>query len=223
MCESNSPLVISSQTSPHQNLAKLVDKYQRTELQDSIPKHAYDAFDIASKFVANEPIILDSGCGTGESSYRLAEQYPDMKVLAIDKSIARLQRSHHYGETPDNLLLLRSDCVYLWRLIKQAQWNIQKHYLFYPNPWPKPGHLQRRWHCHPIFPTLVALGGSLTMRTNWQIYADEFVQALEIITSRSFSVKSLELEGAFTPFERKYLSSGHALYEVCADLKLTRI
>ena len=215
-----SSLIVSSQTMPHKNLAKLVLKYQNSEFQDSIPMHAVNAFEIANKFVSTNNVILDSGCGTGESSYRLAEKFPQHKVVGVDKSIERLQRSHANGEQPDNLLLVQSDCIHLWRLIKQAGWNIERHYLFYPNPWPKPGHLQRRWHGHPIFPTMVSLGGVLTMRTNWGVYAQEFAQALQLSGLDNIEMKQLVLDAdiAFTPFERKYKQSGHQLYEVVSNL-----
>ncbi len=218
MSESKSSFVVSSQTQPHKNLAKLVTKYQKTKMQDSIPKHAHDAFKIADQFVASDSIILDSGCGVGESSFRLAKQYPDTKVLAIDKSALRIQRSGSFDCCPDNLLILQADCVHFWRLMLEQKWHIKRHYLFYPNPWPKPGHLQRRWHAHPVFPTLIKLGGIITMRTNWIIYAQEFAQAIAMYKGNTNPVRQLALENAFTPFERKYINSQHALYEVQADL-----
>jgi len=220
MSDAKSPLIVSSQASPHKNLGKLVLKYQNSEFQDSIPKHALDAFQIADEFVSSNNVVLDSGCGTGESSYRLAEKYPENKVIGVDKSNQRLQRSHIHGDQPANLLFVQCDCVHLWRLIKGAQWNIQRHYLFYPNPWPKPGHLQRRWHGHPVFPTMIALGGVLTMRTNWKVYAQEFMQALDISCSGTLVMNelALEIDNAFTSFERKYIQSEHQLYEVATTL-----
>lgn len=218
MNEYKSRHINSSQLVPHKNLAKLVNRYQRSSIQDTIPKHAYDTFAIANNFIANSDVILDSGCGTGESSYRLARQFPNIKILGIDKSSARLQRTYIHGETPDNLLFVRADCIHFWRLIKQAHWNIQRHYLFYPNPWPKPGHLQRRWHAHPVFPVLISLGGVLIMRTNWGIYAQEFAQALEIILQQRINIQELQIDEAFTPFERKYMASNHCLFEIMQDL-----
>ncbi len=219
MSSIKSPLIVSSQTAPHRNLAKLVLKYQNSELQDSIPKHAENAFLIANKFVSSNKVVLDSGCGTGESSYHLAKKYPDHKIVAVDKSIERLQRSHAFGEQPANLLFVQSDCVHMWRLIRQAGWKIERHYLFYPNPWPKPGHLQRRWHGHPVFPTMLALGGMLVMRTNWEVYAQEFAQALTMSGCADIDMKQLKLDSdaAITPFERKYIQSGHQLYEVMSQ------
>ncbi len=220
MSVTKSPLIVSSQTAPNKNLAKLVQKYQNSEWQDSIPKQALNAFQMANEFVSSNKVILDSGCGTGESSYHLAEKFPEYKVIGVDKSTERLQRSHVYGDRPVNLLFVQCDCVHLWGLIKEAMWNIERHYLFYLNPRPKPGHLQRRWHGHPVFPTIIALGGVLTMRTNWKVYAQEFMQALEISCSAEVMMNELvlEIDNAFTPFERKYRQSGHQLYEVVITL-----
>lgn len=220
MSIAKSPLIISSQTSPHKNLAKLVLKYQNSEFQDSIPKHAVNAFQIANEFAASNQVILDSGCGTGESSHRLAQDFSEYNVIGIDKSIDRLQRGHAFGDLPANLLFVQCDCVHLWRLMSDANWNVARHYLFYPNPWPKPGHVQRRWHGHPIFPMMIALGGELTMRTNWKVYAQEFAHALEISGAGKVEVKQLELEvcTAFTSFEGKYIQSEHQLYEVVTTL-----
>lgn len=218
MSEEKSPIISSSQTGPHKNLPALVEKYQCSKIKDSIPNHAYDAFAKAKRFVANDSIILDSGCGVGESSYHIAKKYPDIKVIAIDKSVARLNRSHIHGEQPKNLLLLHADCVHFWRLAQQQQLSVLRHYLLYPNPWPKPGHLQRRWHGHPVFPVLIALGGELMMRTNWLIYAQEFAQALALTKNKNFSVNRFIPKNPITPFERKYLASQHELYQVLAEL-----
>ncbi|MFK8026856.1 MAG: tRNA (guanosine(46)-N(7))-methyltransferase TrmB [Gammaproteobacteria bacterium] len=220
MSVAKSPLIVSSQTGPHKNLHKLVQRYQNSEYQDSIPKHAVNAFQIADDFVSSHKVILDSGCGVGESSYRLAKNFPEYKVIAIDKSIERLRRGHVHGEQPANLLFVQCDCVPLWRLMHEAKWNVSRHYLFYPNPWPKPGHLQRRWHGHPIFPSMLSLGGVLTMRTNWQVYAEEFFQALKLsqIDEVESHLLNVPIESTYTPFERKYIQSHHTLYEVIANL-----
>ncbi|MEM8843869.1 MAG: SAM-dependent methyltransferase, partial [Pseudomonadota bacterium] len=149
-----SPQVASSQTAVHKNLEKVVARYLQNEFQNSIPKHAHDAFNIAQKFIQerNSKIILDSGCGTAESTHYLARQHPDYVVIGLDKSSERLGRCAY--ESSPNLLLLHADCIQFWQLAQLHHWRLQQHYLFYPNPWPKPGHLQRRWHAHPVFPSM---------------------------------------------------------------------
>ena len=218
MSFTRAPQITSSQTTVHKNLAKVVERYLNNEYQDSIPKHAHDAFNIANEFVKqrNSPVILDSGCGTGESTHYLAEKYPDRTIIGIDKSSARLKRNTN--ELLPNQLLIHTDCIHFWRLAHQYNWQLDQHYLLYPNPWPKPGHLQRRWHAHPVFPVMLKLGGTLTLRTNWNIYALEFAQALKIILDNEVEVKNLEIDHEITAHERKYFYSDHSLFEVIINL-----
>ena len=198
----------------------LWQRYSKTQFRAPIPRRAIDAFAAAHKFVQknNRPVILDSGCGNGESSYYLAARYPQHSIVAVDKSAHRLSRAHAHGPQAETLLFARADCISLWRLIRPAGWPIERHFLFYPNPWPKPGHLQRRWHAHPVFPTLLSLGGRLTLRTNWPIYAREFSQALDFFNKSVEPVLELQLTQAITPFERKYMRSQHKLFAVLACL-----
>ncbi len=67
---------------------------------------------------------------------------------------------------------------------------------------------------------MLSLGGVLTMRTNWQVYAEEFFQALKLsqIDEVESHLLNVPIESAYTPFERKYIQSHHTLYEVIANL-----
>ena len=71
----------------------------------------------------------------------------------------------------------------------------------------------RRWHGHPVFPVLLANARRVVLRTNWRIYADEFVRAAQLL-GRTGAVQTLVDDAAtLTPFERKYRASGHARFE----------
>ena len=109
---------------------------------------------------------------------------------------------------------MRADLTTFWRLVRRAGWTVDFHFLLYPNPWPKPGQLQRRWHAHPVFPELLALGGQLEMRCNWKIYADEFAFAVSRFLGRPVEAIRLAVDEPLSPFERKYRDSGHDLYLV---------
>jgi hypothetical protein len=50
------------------------------------------------------------------------------------------------------MVFVRADLVDYWRLLAEAGIGLARHYILYPNPWPKIGHLARRWHAHPVFP-----------------------------------------------------------------------
>jgi tRNA G46 methylase TrmB len=104
----------------------------------------------------------------------------------------------------------------VWNLLFEAQ-VMCEHYLLYPNPWPKKKHLKRRWYAHPIFPRLLATSKSITMRTNWRIYALEFSIALSLY-GVAHSMRRFEVSGdCLTLFELKYSESGHELYEITTN------
>ncbi len=198
-------------------MARTVAKHLRQTWQRPLAAHSRQAFAACVEPVAawSGPIILDAGCGTGVSSLQLAIDNPEALVLGVDKSAVRLGRGLP-DDRPGNLLLLRADLVDLWRLAAATGWKLAKHYLFYPNPWPKPGHFGRRWHAHPVFPTLLALGGELELRTNWETYALEWQQALALHGRRA-ELDSLDASTAasiVSPFERKYLLSGQRCFRV---------
>ena len=214
----NSNPVLSSQNDVHKDLVKTVRKHFSSNYQKPVSENSFKIFKAIEelKTSINLPAILDSGCGTGESTQVLAQQNPDRLIIGIDKSLHRLSRSN-VKETilqEENMILVRMNLVDFWLLAKQHEWQIEKHYLFYPNPWPKPKHLQRRWHAHPIFPVLLSLGGEVELRSNWQIYAEEFSCALNETGKYKSEVNTLRVKIPRSPFEKKYLDSGHTLYQV---------
>jgi tRNA G46 methylase TrmB len=93
-----------------------------------------------------------------------------------------------------------------------------RHYLFYPNPYPKGTQLQKRWHGHPVFPTLLNLGGILEMRCNWIVYAEEFATALNVALGVAAEVERFKPDTYISAFERKYALSGQALFRVRVHL-----
>ena len=168
------------------------------------------------------PIILDSGCGTGSSTQRLAEMFPRHLVIGVDRSLKRLEKS---GFTTGfvrsgNFILLRGELATFWRLLLNSGCSPERHYLLYPNPSPKPGHLSRRWHGHPVFPQLLSLGGEIELRCNWEIYAQEFAEAVSQATGADIDVLKFQPVEAISPFEQKYAERGQSLYSVTVPARV---
>jgi tRNA G46 methylase TrmB len=183
---------------------QIVKRQATTIYKKPILAHQIEVFNLVKKFINQraQPIILDSGCGTGLSTTLLAEQYPDHSIIGFDKSIARLSRLRQ--KIPDNCSLYRADLIDIWRLIAEQNWPIAKHFIFFPNPWPKASQIKRRFHAHPVFATMAALAPELELRTNWKIYADEFKIALEILGHKA-QVLTKSDHSFMTLFEKKYL------------------
>lgn len=208
-----------AQAEVHQNLEKTVSKHWRSEFRKPIAQHNQQAFDQAEDWLAaqNKPLILDSFCGLGESTAALAERFPEHAIIGIDKSAHRLEK--HQAKDRDNYLLVRADTDDFWRLAAQAGWSPERHFLLYPNPWPKLGHLGRRVHGGASFPSLLALGGKLELRSNWPIYVEEFSTALGLLGQQA-NWSIYQPEPCITAFERKYHLSGQDLYRCqCAIIE----
>ena len=211
----NSRPVHSSQEGVHLSLEAVISRHLSSCWRKPVAVHNQLVFQHLQQWRAqqggNRAMILDSGCGTGRAARVLAGRYPDALVIGVDQSAARLQRGNErFGKLPDNLQLVRAECADIWRLMLEACWRINRHFLLYPNPWPKPGHLQRRWHGHPVFPQLLTLSMALELRTNWPVYAEEMAAALAL-AGRAASLQRFVPEQPISDFEEKYRASGHTL------------
>lgn len=221
----NSSPVISSQTGCHEHLEKTVWRHLKNGWQKPVSGHNEEAFSRAHEWLGQQSgrgVVLDSGCGTGRSSVLLAQRFPDHPVIGIDQSAQRLDVLHNSGEAlPANLLLVRAECADFWRLAESHSWPVSRHFLLYPNPWPKPGHLKRRWHGHPVFPVLMRLPGSLELRSNWSLYVLEFERAAKIAGRSGGVTSAFKPEIPLSDFERKYQQSGHALHQFCLPAEMS--
>ena len=246
--------VTTNQTDIYEKLEEVVRKYASTEYLRPIADHTRAAFAEAEKFIEGfyggadydedavghptHKVILDSGCGTGESTLNIAVAHPDIPVIGIDKSAARLTKGGAGGNSarlndaaPQNAFLVRAELLDFWRLalekVKAGAWHIPYHALYYPNPWPKQSEASRRFHLHPIFPTLLQLGDIIELRSNWEIYAREFAEAAHVLQEMPVSdcfpssrvamtirSEAFEPKRPITAFERKYNEARQQLWRV---------
>lgn len=211
--------ITGAQSGIHKNLAMLLSKHFANSYEKPIAQHTQNAFDaikptVITALEEGKGLIFDSGCGTAMSTHKIAGAYPQSLVLGIDRSAVRLSKAYNQS-LPHNAHLIQADCVDFWLLARQAGWQLSRHYLLYPNPYPKAKHIKRRWHGHPIFPTLLALGGEIELRTNWRVYAEEFCMALALSPVNERATQAVEIiqpDRPMTLFEKKYQENGQELY-----------
>ena len=240
--------VTSNQTDIYKDLEAVVRKYASTTFLRPVADHTRTAFERACEFVRSFAsqagctcgpfsLVLDSGCGTGESTLHLAKRFPNVPVIGIDKSAVRLTKAGNErqlenaadcavnGEAsvPLNAFWVRAELLDFWRLalekVLTGEWKILHHALYYPNPWPKESEATRRFHLHPIFPTMLRLAPVTELRTNWEIYAREFAEAARIAgdcLSLNVHVDCADFspENPETAFERKYKNACQQLWQV---------
>ncbi len=215
--------VQSSQLQVHPKLLRVVQRHQQMPWRLKPHQPTLLAFRQLQDLLASgaeRPLILDSGCGTGQSTLSIASTHPESVVIGIDQSAKRLQRTgaRSFPHQQGNAIWIRAELASFWWLAHQAGWKLTRHYLLYPNPWPKPSQLSRRWHGHAVFPTLLALGGVLELRCNWELYAREFALAVAAVKRVAVAVDSVQGNSVSSPFEEKYRNSGLPLFRVKTDL-----
>ena len=227
----DSKAIITNQSGIHEKLDEVVSKHLLHTFKKPYQAHTQQAFKemnaLVQAFLNDNPngeIILDACCGVGQSSRILAENNPQALVIGVDKSAHRINRNvegftEEDGYSAQNYHLVRADLNDFYRLVKEAQWPVSKHYILYPNPWPKSKHLQRRWHGSAVFPQMTSIGDTLILRSNWRLYLEEFQQAAkQIALHGKLSQVNVAEEQALTPFEAKYQASG----QVCWQLTLNK-
>lgn len=188
-----------------------------------MPHHQQAVFaTIAELWAKREvPMVLDSGCGRALSSQLLHRQYPGHRVLGLDQSLDRLSRSGLlevadgvWGDPDRGLLVARMNLIDAWRLLRTAHWPIERHYLWYPNPWPKAKHAKRRFHAHPVFSDCLALSPYFECRTQWVLYAKEFMAAVGQHEGFDVTMDRVPKDSACSHFEKKYQANDLPLWRV---------
>lgn len=222
----DSKVIITNQPGIHEKLADIVNKHLSHPSKKPFQQHTLDAFEIANSRVqayletGGKALILDSCCGVGQSTRLLAKQNPHALVIGVDKSAHRIQRNDDElleatnTQDVENYLLVRADLNDFYRLVKQAKWPVIKHYILYPNPWPKAKHIQRRWHGSAVFPDIIAIGDEIILRSNWRLYLEEFAFSAEIAGKKGEIYQVNDLQ-PLTPFEAKYTKSGQVCWQLC--------
>ncbi len=209
--------VHSNQQQVHRQLPALVQRHLSSDYARPVADHSEQAFQqLLVAMTKPRPLVLDSFCGTGQSTAILARQYPSHLVVGVDRSSHRLSR--HAGTHDGSYLLLQADCEDIWQLLLQHDIHPDYHYLLYPNPWPKGKHLSRRVHGGGGFSRLLGLGGQIELRSNWQLYVEEFGLAMHL-AGHPGVVCELPEQQPISLFERKYRQSGHQLWRFLGRIK----
>ena len=104
-------------------------------------------------FKKEQPLVLEIGCGKGGFAGQFALQNPDKNIIAVDikidmlgvgrRTIVRLFEEAGKGDAIDNLLLVNYNVEQLDKIILSED-KIERLYINFCNPWPRPKHKKRR-------------------------------------------------------------------------------
>lgn len=253
--ENKARSVISSQTSIHEDLEQILVRHKQSTFKRPIAEHTRQAFLNIIEWLEDweGDVILDSCCGVGESTLNIAQQYPHAKIIGVDKSIARLDKHKSYivknkaklntelaeakalqtPENESNYRVIQADLNDFWRLlsdyisVNKPLWRIEKHFILYPNPYPKKAQIGKRWYASALMPYIIGLCGNIEVRSNWKLYLQEFLFAAQFyglqgqiselgheFTKDQEKSRLQENYRAITPFERKYLDANQICFKL---------
>lgn len=107
--------------------------------------------DWKSFFKNHKPLMLEIGCGKGSFVSRMAIKNPHINFIAVDIKVDMLgvaQRNiaalfSRANKVVDNIALVKYNAEAIENIIAPED-NIQRIYINFCNPWPKPKHKKRR-------------------------------------------------------------------------------
>lgn len=186
-----------------------------------------DDFTLSSLFsdsngeVPDADLILEIGCGMGETTLAMAAAEPERQLLAVDVHTpglgAILRGCESEGLT--NIRVARGDAVAL--LCDRIPVNsLSEIRIFFPDPWPKLRHRKRRL-VQPEFVCLAASrlqnSGLFHCATDWPEYADQMLRVMTAEptlrnTARGFAPRPKHRPT--TRFELKGIEKGHPIADV---------
>jgi len=179
--------------------------------------------DFEQLFGRSAPVILEIGCGNGETLVTLATTHPENNYLGIEvhrPGVGRLlRRVEELGLS--NVRVLCHDAVeVVEQMIPEA--SLDEVLLYFADPWHKKRHHKRRI-VQPPFVALVAsrlkAGGQFHLATDWEDYAEHMVEVLE----REPRLENIAGEKRFverpdtrplTKFEQRGLRLGHGVWDL---------
>ena len=138
--------------------------------------------DFATVFGRRAPVVLEIGCGMGETTVQIAAASPDVDFVGIEVhmpgvgSLMRRAAEHELS----NLRVIAHDAVDVVATMIPFG-SLSAVHVFFPDPWPKKRHHKRRLLKAPFVHELalrLASGCALHVATDWRDYAEEVLQTL---------------------------------------------
>jgi len=108
-----------------------------------VPELQIARLDLVELFGRHAPLHVDLGCGDGSLLCELAEQFPEKNFLGIERLTKRVEKVRRKALKIENVRVLGTDTLFAVRYLLPEN-SVETFYLFFPDPWPKRRHQQRR-------------------------------------------------------------------------------
>ncbi len=122
----------------------------------SLPAPVIPTWRTSAIFDNHNPLEIDAGCGKGRFLLERAERHPNTNFIGIERQTNRIGKVARKAARRglSNIRLVKADISFvLANCLADA--SVQTIYVFFPDPWPKRRHQDRRL-IQPAFLDLVA-------------------------------------------------------------------
>lgn len=183
--------------------------------------YAPGVIDLDATFGRHAPVILEIGCGMGETTATIAAAQPQNDYLGIEvhtPGVGSLLKEIGERELT-NLRVIQHDAVEVVRdmIVPGTLAGI---HIFFPDPWPKKRHHKRRL-IQQTFVELLASrlvhGGYIHCATDWQEYAEQMLEVLAAEPLLENTAAGFAPRPHYRPqtkFESRGLRLGHGVWDV---------
>ena len=183
--------------------------------------YAATPLDLAALYGRTAPVVLEIGCGMGETTVEIAAANRDVDFLGVEvhmPGVGSLLRRAAQSEL-SNLRVIAHDAVeVVAAMIPHA--SLAAVHVFFPDPWPKKRHHKRRLLKAPFVHELalrLAPHGVLHVATDWRDYADEALQTLAaepLLENTTAAFAERPGTRPRTKFEARGLKLGHEVWDL---------
>ena len=177
--------------------------------------------DFSTLFPKAAPVILEIGCGMGETTANIAASQPDKNFIGIEvhtPGVGSLLKEIATREL-SNLRVVQHDAVEVLRDMI-APGSLAGVHIYFPDPWPKKRQQKRRLIQPPFVHELalrLAPGGYMHCATDWEEYALQMLGVLSTEPLLENSSNGFALRPDYRPqtkFEARGLRLGHGVWDV---------
>lgn len=171
-------------------------------------------------FNNNNPIHLEIGMGKGDFIIGMAEKYPHINFIGIEKFDSVILRATQKLENIDlpNLKLIRFDATEIENIFNQ---EIDTIYLNFSDPWPKNRHEDRRLTSNKflkrydnIFKNQKHIIQKTDNRKLFEFSLKSFTDYNYKIKNISLNLHKDDIDNVETEYEKRFVSLGFPIYMV---------
>lgn len=187
----------------------------------------YDIIDLKKVFGNDNPVMLEIGCGKGGFAFKIAEKYPEINFIAVEKIsnviIEACEKADR--EKPKNLRFMNVAAENL--LYYLGEHSISRIFLNFSCPYPKYTYRNRRltyFRYLDIYKKLLVKGGEIRLKTDNMGF---FEFSLQSLSENGFILKNISLDlhagdltdNIETEYEKMFVAEGKPIYKLEAYLR----